>query len=55
MDSLTAYVNEITGDKCGFHPNRFPIHQIFYIGQILEKKLEYNGTVHHLFIQFKKA
>jgi hypothetical protein len=29
--------------------------QIFYIRQILEKKLEYNGTVHQLFIDFKKA
>jgi hypothetical protein len=29
--------------------------QIFYIRQILEKKWEYNGTVHQLFIDFKKA
>jgi hypothetical protein len=29
--------------------------QIFYIRQILEKKWEYNGTVHQLFIEFKKA
>jgi hypothetical protein len=29
--------------------------QIFYIRQILEKKWEYNGTVHQLFIGFKKA
>jgi hypothetical protein len=29
--------------------------QIFYIWQILEKKLEYNGAVHQLFIYFKKA
>jgi hypothetical protein len=29
--------------------------QIFYIRQILEKKCEYNGTVHQLFIDFKKA
>jgi hypothetical protein len=29
--------------------------QIFYIRQILEKKWEYNVTVHHLFIDFKKA
>jgi hypothetical protein len=29
--------------------------QIFYIWQILEKKWEYNGTVHQLFIDFKKA
>jgi hypothetical protein len=29
--------------------------QIFYIWQILEKKWEYNGMVHQLFINFKKA
>jgi hypothetical protein len=29
--------------------------QIFYIRQILEKKWEYNGTVHDIFIDFKKA
>jgi hypothetical protein len=29
--------------------------QIFYIWQILEKKWEYNGTAHQLFIDFKKA
>jgi hypothetical protein len=29
--------------------------QIFYIRQILEKKWEYNGTVHQLVIDFKKA
>jgi hypothetical protein len=29
--------------------------QIFYIRQILEKKWGYNGTVHHIFIDFKKA
>jgi hypothetical protein len=29
--------------------------KIFYIRQILEKKWVYNGTVHQLFIDFKKA
>jgi hypothetical protein len=29
--------------------------QIFRIRQILEKKCEYNGTVHQMFIDFKKA
>jgi hypothetical protein len=29
--------------------------RLFYIHQILEKKWEYNGTVHQLFIDFKKA
>jgi hypothetical protein len=29
--------------------------QIFYIQQILGAKWEYNGTVHGIFIGFKKA
>jgi hypothetical protein len=29
--------------------------QILYIRQVLEKKWEYNGTIHQLFIDFKKA
>jgi hypothetical protein len=29
--------------------------QIFYVRQILEKKWGYNGMVHQLFIDFKKA
>jgi hypothetical protein len=53
---LTPYVYEIIGDhQCGFHRNRSTTDQIFYIRQILEKKWEYNGTVHQLFIDFKKA
>jgi hypothetical protein len=39
----------------GFRRNRSTTDQIFYIRQILEKKWEYNGTVHQLFIDFKKA
>jgi hypothetical protein len=53
---LTPYVNEIIGDhRWGFHHNRSTVDQIFYIRQVLEKKWEYNGTVHQLFIDFKKA
>jgi hypothetical protein len=53
---LTPYVNEIIGDhQCGFRRNRSTMDQIFYIRQILQKKWEYNGTVHQLFIDFKKA
>jgi hypothetical protein len=56
LASLTPYVNEVTGDhQCGFRRNRSTMDQIFYIRQILEKKWEYNGTVHQLFIDFKKA
>jgi hypothetical protein len=53
---LTPYVNKVIGDhQCGFCHNRSTMDQIFYIRQILEKKWEYNGTVHQLFIDFKKA
>jgi hypothetical protein len=53
---LTPHVNEIIGHhQCQFHYNRSIMNQIFYIWQILEKKWEYNGTVHQLFIDFKKA
>jgi hypothetical protein len=48
--------DEIIGDhQCGFRRNRSTTDQIFYIRQILEKKWEYNGTVHKQFIDFKKA
>jgi len=37
---LTPYVNKITGDhQCGFRRNRSTMDQIFYIRQILEKKM----------------
>jgi hypothetical protein len=53
---LTPYVNEIIGNhQCGFCRNRSTRDQIFNIRQILEKKWEYNGKVHQLFIDFKKA
>jgi hypothetical protein len=53
---LTPYVNEIIVEyQCGFRRNRSSTDQIFYIRQILEKKWEFNGTVHQLFIDFKKA
>jgi hypothetical protein len=38
-----------------FARKRSKVDQIFYIRQILEKRWEYNGTVHQLFIDFKKA
>jgi sorting nexin-29 len=53
---LTPYADEIIGDhQCGFQPNRSKTDESFYIRQILEKKWEYNGTVHQLFIDFKKT
>ncbi|KAJ4440032.1 hypothetical protein ANN_08163 [Periplaneta americana] len=51
-----VYTDEIIGDhQCGFRRNRSTIDQIFCIRQIMEKKWEYKGTVHQLFIDFKKA
>jgi len=45
---------EIIGDhQCGFQHNRSVTNHIFYICQILEKKLENNEAVHHLLIDFK--
>jgi hypothetical protein len=56
LAGLNPYVNEVTEDhQCGFRRNRSTTDQIFYIRQILEKKWEYNGTMHQLFIDFKKA
>jgi hypothetical protein len=56
LSRLTPYVDEIIGDhQCEFRRNRPTTDQIFCIRQILEKKWEYNGTVHQLFIDFKKA
>ena len=53
---LTPYVDEIIGDhQCNFRRNRWTIDQTFCIRQMLEKKWEYNGTVHQLVIDFQKA
>jgi hypothetical protein len=43
------------GHQYGFLGNRSIADTISCIRQILEKKLEYNETVHQLFIYFKKA
>jgi hypothetical protein len=56
LSRLILYAYEIIGDnQCGFRRNRSTTDQIFYIRQLLEKKREYNGTVHQLFIDFKKV
>jgi hypothetical protein len=53
---LTPYAVEIIGyHQCGFRRNRSMTDQIFYIRHVLENKWEYNGTVHQLFVDFKKA
>jgi hypothetical protein len=52
---LTPYADEIIGyHQFGFRRNRPTTVQMFYIRQI-QKKWEYSGTVHQLFIDFKKA
>jgi hypothetical protein len=50
----TTYKN-IGDHQCGFQSNRTTTDQIFCIHQILEKKWEYNGTAHQLFIDSEKA
>jgi hypothetical protein len=53
ISRLSSYIDEVIGDlQCGFRHNRSTTDQIFYIRQILEKKWEYNETVHLLFIDF---
>jgi hypothetical protein len=55
LSRLTQYVNEIIGDhQCAFRRKRSTTDKI-YIRQILEKKWEYNGTVHQLFIDLNKS
>jgi hypothetical protein len=56
LSRLIPYADKSIGDhQCGFRRNRSTTDQIFYIRQILEKKWEYNGTEHQLFIYFRKA
>jgi hypothetical protein len=52
LSRLTPYADEIIGDhQCGFRHNRSTTDQMFYIWQILDKKCEYNGTL-HILIEF---
>jgi hypothetical protein len=56
LSRLTTYAEKITGHRhCGFRRNRSATDYTFAFRQILEKKLEYNETVHQLFIEFKKS
>jgi hypothetical protein len=53
---LSPYTDEFICDhQCGFRHDRSTTDQIFCNHWILEKKWEYNETVHQLFIDFKKA
>jgi hypothetical protein len=56
LSRLGRYIDEIIGDhQSGFQHNISTTDQIICIRQVLEKKWEYNKTVHQLFIDFKKA
>jgi hypothetical protein len=56
LSRLSPCIDEIiAAHQCGFQHNRSTTDQIFCIHQILEKKWEYNETIHQLFIDFKKA
>ena len=47
LSRLIPYADEIIGDyQCGFRRNRSTTDHIFCIRQILEKKWEYNESVH---------
>jgi hypothetical protein len=56
LSRLSLYIHEIIGDReYGFRRNTSTTDQIFCIRQILEKKWEYNETVHQLFMDLNKA
>jgi hypothetical protein len=56
LSRLNHYVDEINGDnQCGFWRDRPITDRTFCICQILKTKWEYNGTVHQLFVDLKKA
>jgi hypothetical protein len=41
--------------QCGFCPGKSTINQIFTLSQIIEKTVEFQIGVQHLFIDFKAA
>jgi hypothetical protein len=56
ISKSTPYADEIIRDhQCGFQCYRSTTNYIFCICQILEKMLEYNETVHQLFVDFEKV
>jgi hypothetical protein len=56
LSRLSTYIDKIIGDhQCGVRRNKSTTDQIFCIRRILEKKWEYNETVHQLFVDFKSA
>jgi hypothetical protein len=56
LSRLSPYMDEIIGDhQCGFRHNRSTAVQSFAFIRYWIKKWNYNGAVHQLFIDFKKA
>jgi hypothetical protein len=56
LSRLSPYIDEsIGGLQCEFQRNKSTTDQLFCVRLVLEKKWEYNGTVHELFVDFKKA
>jgi hypothetical protein len=45
----------IRDHQSGYEYNRSTTDQIFFVCQILDGKQEYSGTVHHLYLDFRKA
>jgi hypothetical protein len=56
LSRLIPYSDKIIWDhQCGFGHNKITAGQMFYIGQILEKKWGYNGAIPHPFIKFQES
>ena len=55
-ERLKPYLNNIIGSyQCGFRPGKSTTDQIFTLRRLLEKTLEFQIDIHHLFIDFKQA
>ena len=53
---LSEYTEGIIGKyQCGFQKGKSTTNQILTLSQIMEKTVEYQTGVHHLFIDFKSA
>ena len=53
---LSEHTERIIGRyQCGFRKGKSTTNQIFTVSQIMEKTVEYQIGVHHLFIDFKSA
>jgi hypothetical protein len=56
LSKLIPYADEIIeNNQCGFGRKRSATDQMFYVYQILKNKWNYNGIIHKLFLDFKKA